>query len=93
MKQLKNQAKSGRKHRTDWQENLPPEDSRVFIDDAIEVTGGACNLARILGITRSAVYQWRPPYRFDPYMPMESAKRLLEENPEIRDALKAKSPE
>ena len=89
MKRLKNKPKSGRQHRTEWAEDVPDVKYRVFVDDAIKVVGGAVQLARILGITRSAVYQWRPPYRNDPYMPVESAKRLLKENPWIRKKLKS----
>ena len=74
---------SGRQHRTDWKENLPDVKYRVFVADAIKIVGSAAALARILGITRSAIYQWRPPYRHDPYMPEIMAKRLLKENPEI----------
>ena len=89
MKRLKNKPKSGRQHRTEWQDDLPDVKYRVFVDDAIIVAGGAVQLAKILGITRSAVYQWRPPYRNDPYMPVESAKRLLKENPWIGRKLKS----
>jgi len=89
MKRLKTKPPSGRQHRTEWREDLPDVNNRVFIDDAIKVVGGAVQLAKLLGITRSAVYQWRPPYRNDPYMPLESAKRLLKENPELREKLKS----
>jgi len=88
MKQLKSKPPSGRQHRTEWADKLPDVKFRVFIDDAIKVAGGAVQLARILGITRSAIYQWRPPYRFDPYMPVSSARRLLKENPEFKAELK-----
>ncbi len=89
MKRLQTEPQSARSHRVEWSEKLPPVNQRVFVDDAIQLAGGACNLARILGITRSAVYQWRPPYRFDPYMPVQAAKRFLSENPTFRKELEA----
>jgi len=92
MKRLKNKPASGRQHRTNWKDNLPPVKYRVFIADAINVVGSAAALARMLGITRSAVYQWRPPYRNDPYMPEAMAKRLIEENPEIAKEISAAEP-
>jgi transposase len=84
MKRLTSKPPSGRQHRLNWKERMPPVKYRVFIADAVELAGSPSNLAKILGITRSAVYQWRPPYRNDPYMPEKMAKRLLDENPDFR---------
>ena len=87
MKRLKTNPKSSKKNRIGWAESLPPKDYRIFVDRAIKVCGSAVALAKILGITRSAVYQWRAPYRFDPYMPEKAARKLIDENPELRSEL------
>ena len=77
---------SAREHMRGWKEKKPPKESRVLIKTAIKVMGGAIPLSRFLGITRSAVYQWMPPYRYSPYMPIKMADRFLDD-PEIRSAL------
>jgi hypothetical protein len=69
---------SAKNKRKDWQSSLPPESCRILIKDAVRVAGNRLKLAEMLGITRSAVYQWEPPYRHDPYMPVVSAIRFLD---------------
>jgi len=81
------QAKSARNNRKNWKEDLPPKQFRVKVEDAIKVAGNQNRLAKALGISRGAVYQWRPPYRHDPYMPLKSAIAFLE-IPEYREKLK-----
>ena len=68
---------SGRRHRIGWEDDLPPEPFRVTLEEAVKLAGNKNKLARVLGITRSAVYQWYPPYRMDKYLPIISAMKLL----------------
>jgi hypothetical protein len=84
---IKIEPKSARNLRKDWKADLPPKRYRIRIDDAIEVAGNPNKLAIALGVTRSAVYQWRPPYRHDPYLPLKSAIKFLD-NKTFRKKLK-----
>lgn len=68
---------SARKHRIGWEGDKPPEQFRVTLEEAVALAGNKNKLARVLGITRSAVYQWYPPYRMDKYIPIISAMKLL----------------
>lgn len=79
--------KSARHNRMNWKEDMPPQSLRIEVSEAIEAAGTGAALARELGITRAAVYQWRPPYRHDPYMPIKMAARFLE-NKTLRAALR-----
>ena len=72
--------KSARHNRKNWKEDLPPEGLRIKVDDAIKAAGSGARLAAELGITRGAVYQWKPPYRHDPYMPLKMAVRFISNN-------------
>ena len=77
---------SARGHLKEWKDKKPPVEVRIKISEAIELMGGAIPLSRFLGITRSAVYQWMPPYRFSPYMPIKMAERFLAD-PNMRESL------
>lgn len=72
--------RSAKQNRKDWKDDMPPKAYRVRVEDAICAAGNPNLLARKLGITRGAVYQWRPPYRMDPYMPLRSAMKFLEDD-------------
>ena len=72
---------SARHNRVEWWKKPAPENYRILYSEALDHYGNANRLAKILGITRSAVYQWRPPYRYDPYIPEEHAKVLIERDP------------
>lgn len=84
---MKKNVKSARGHLIGWRDKIPPKNQRVLISNALIVAGNAPALAKLLGITRSSVYQWMPPYRYSPYMPIRMAERLLED-PVIRRELK-----
>ena len=79
--------KSARNNRLNWKEDMPPEAFRIEVEDAIAAAGNGNKLAAALGITRGAVYQWRPPYRHDPYLPLKMAMRFLA-NDELMKAYK-----
>ena len=77
-KASKGKPKSARGNRKEWRASLPPHQFRIKIRYAIEAAGNSARLAKALGLTRGAVYQWSPPYRHDPYMPLEAAIRFTE---------------
>lgn len=80
--------KSARNHRKEWRSSMPPPQYRIKVKDAIKAAGNGKRLADALGLTRGAVYQWVPPYRHDPYMPLAAAIKFTE-NQVLMDALHA----
>lgn len=80
---FKIKPKSAKGLRRDWRADKPPKRFRVRVQDAIDAAGNPNQLANALGLTRSAVYQWLPPYRHDPYMPIKAAITFLD-NDELR---------
>lgn len=89
---IKIQPKSARNLRQNWEADMPPKKYQVRIDDAVKAAGNRNKLAEALGVTRSAVYQWRPPYRHDPYLPLKSAikftknRKLMKQLRELKKA-------
>lgn len=78
---------SARGHRKDWRHDIPPKQYQITVDEAFALTGNGNQLADAIGLTRSAVYQWKPPYRLDPYIPLNAAVRIMN-NPELKKKLK-----
>jgi len=76
---MRKKPQSARGHKANWRNEVPPKESRVLISNALIVAGNAPALAKFMGITRSSIYQWLPPYRESPYMPTKMAERLLED--------------
>lgn len=70
-------AKSARHNRRNWREDMPPESFRIKVADAVTAAGNGNKLAQALGVTRGAVYQWKPPYRHDPYLPLKAAVQFV----------------
>ena len=68
---------SARQHMSKWKHKPPIIKDRVLIKHAIIVAGNENRLANLLGITRSAVYQWQEPYRLSPYLPRKMANKIL----------------
>ena len=73
-------VKSAKQKRKYWRNDMPPKEKRILVEDAIAAAGNPNRLAKKLGITRSAVYQWRPPYRMDPYLPIEMAEKFMKDS-------------
>ena len=70
-------VKNPRASRRQWYKNEPPKKYQILVEDAIAAAGNPNQLSTILGITRGAVYQWRPPYRVSPYIPTKAAVEFL----------------
>lgn len=80
---FKIKPKSAKGLRKDWRADKPPKKYQVRVQDAIDSAGNANQLAQALGLTRSAVYQWLPPYRHDPFLPLKAAITFLD-NAELK---------
>ncbi len=91
---IRRKERNQRKMR-DWRKRIPKDPYKIRIVDALQATGNMSRLATILGISRSALSQWFPPYRYSPYMPLKSVRVLLK-NTEVMqkiERIKISGPE